>query len=969
MNAPFPWERGFFVGRPAIFYFAGAARFPTIAAKRRLWGARTRWFGADVARESAIMASPFVSSSAPGVPRDPAQDVLRRPQPLDAFFKPRSVAVIGATETPGSVGRTILTNLLSNPFGGTVYPINPKRPNVLGVRAYPSISAVPDEIDLAVIVTPAPTVPRLVEECAQKGVPAAIIISAGFKETGPEGVELERRIMESARQSQMRIIGPNCLGVMSPLSGINATFAGAMAKPGSVAFLSQSGALLTAILDWSLRENVGFSAFLSLGSMLDVGWGDLIDYLGDDPNTQSIVLYMETIGDARGFLSAAREVALAKPIIVIKAGRTEAAAQAAASHTGSLAGSDDVLDAAFARAGVLRVDRIADVFAMSGVLAKQPRPKGPRLSILTNAGGPGVLATDALIQNDCELAPISPATMEELNAFLPAPWSHGNPIDILGDAGAERYAKSVEIVARDTQSDGLLVILTPQAMTDATQTARDLAPYARLGDKPILAAWMGGEEVQKGDDILNAAGIPTFAYPDAAARAFAAMWRYNTGLRALYETPSLPQNVAKTERAAIAAQLLDGALAENRALLTEDESKRLLLAYGIPTVETRVAVSPDQAVEAARAIGFPIVLKLFSHTITHKTDVGGVKLNLADEDAVRRAYQEIETSVTTLAGPDAFEGVTVQRMEKLDGYELIIGSSLDAQFGPVLLFGSGGQLVEVYKDSALALPPLSTTLARRLMEQTKIFTALGGVRGREAVDIAALEELLVRFSQLVVEQPRIREIDINPLLASPQRLIALDARVVLHPADVPDAQLPRPVIRPYPAQYASQTQLKDGAPLSIRPIRPEDEPLLRRFHETLSEQSVYQRYLQPLGLDQRVAHERLIRVCASDYDREIALLAQTDERVLGIARLSRQRGARESGAAEFAVLISDDVQRRGLGSELLRRLIEVARQEGIASLHAETRADNKGMLALCHSFAFAVSPLPGGEMVRLEKTL
>ena len=906
----------------------------------------------------------------PSQPIDSAQDVLRRSQPLDAFFKPRSVAVIGATETPNSVGRTILTNLLSNPFGGTIYPINPKRPNVLGVRAYPTIGDVPDEIDLAVIVTPARAVPALVQQCADKGVPAAIIISAGFKETGPEGVELERQILEVARGSGMRIIGPNCLGVMSPQSGLNATFAGAMARRGNVAFLSQSGALLTAILDWSLSENVGFSAFLSLGSMLDVGWGDLIDYLGDDPQTQSIVVYMESIGDARGFLSAARQVAQSKPIIVIKAGRTDQAAQAAASHTGTLTGSDAVLDAAFARSGVLRVDRIAEVFAMAEVLAKQPRPQGPRLSILTNAGGPGVLATDALIQNGGELAPISAATMDELNAFLPAPWSHNNPIDILGDAGAERYAKAVETVARDGDTDGLLVILTPQAMTDATQTARDLRPYAQGSGKPVLAAWMGGEEVSKGDQILNDAGIPTFDYPDSAARAFAAMWNYSRNLAALYETPS--EDFAETDGAAKtqAESLIESVMGSGRTLLTELESKQLLSAYGIPTVQTVLAQTSDKAVEAARQIGFPVVLKLNSTTISHKTDVGGVLLNLADEAAVRDGFDSIQSSVAQKSQARFFEGVTVQPMEKLDGYELIIGASPDAQFGPVLLFGSGGQLVEVYKDSALALPPLSTTLARRLMEGTKIFEALKGVRGREAVNIPALEQLLVNFSQLVVEQPRIKEIDINPLLASSDRLIALDARVVLHEASIADADLPKPSIRPYPSQYRGAARLKNGAPIVVRPIRPEDEAAVRRFHQTLSEQSVHQRYLQPLGLEQRTAHERLIRVCFSDYDREIALVAQTeDRRIIGIARLTKRSGIGMGDEAEFAVLVSDDVQRQGLGSELLRRLVEIARAEGVQVLRAQTLADNKGMRRLCRDLGFTVEPTADGKRVELELKL
>ncbi|HEX7594367.1 MAG TPA: acetate--CoA ligase family protein, partial [Anaerolineae bacterium] len=766
------------------------------------------------------------------------------------------VAVIGATENPGSVGRTILWNLISNPFGGTVFPVNPKRAGVLGIKAYPSIAAVPERVDLAVVVTPASTVPDIIGDCVQAGVKGAIIISAGFKEIGAPGAELERQIMEHARRGKMRIIGPNCLGVMNSLTGLNATFAAAMARPGNVGFITQSGALATAILDWSFRENVGFSAFVSIGSMLDVGWGDLINYLGDDPRTTSIVIYMETIGDARSFLSAAREVALVKPIIVIKPGRTEGAARAAASHTGSLTGSDEVLEAAFRRSGVLRVNSIADLFHMAEVLAKQPRPQGPRLTILTNAGGPGVIATDALIMNNGELAEISAETMSALNALLPPQWSHNNPIDILGDASPERYAQALEITARDANSDGLLVILTPQAMTDPTETAEKLKPFAQSTGKPVLASWMGGQDVAAGESILNRVNIPTFGYPDEAARMFNYMWRYSDNLRGLYETPILPAESETTAARSRGEQIIAAVRAAGRTILTEFESKQLLAAYGIPTVETRVAASEDAAVQTAGEIGYPVVLKLYSETITHKTDVGGVALNLADADQVRRAYRAIETSVRAVVGakhsPEVssstptqssqrsfannhdranasplqerdFLGVTVQPMIKLDGYELIIGSSIDPQFGPVILFGMGGQLVEVFKDRALGLPPLNTTLARRMMEQTKIYQALKGVRGRKSVDLAALEQMLVRFSQLVVEQRWIKEIDINPMLASPERLIALDARVVVHDQSVKESDLPKLPIRPYPTQYVGSWKTKDGAALQIRPIRPEDE--------------------------------------------------------------------------------------------------------------------------------------------------
>jgi len=885
---------------------------------------------------------------------DPAHDVLGyERQPLDAIFRPETVAVIGATERPGSVGRTIMWNLVSSPFGGTVFPVNARRPNVLGIKAYPSVAEVPQQVDLAVIVAPAQAVPGIVSECVDAGVQGAIIISAGFRETGPGGAALEEQVLEEGRRGRMRIIGPNCLGVMNPNSGLNATFAGNIARPGSVGFLSQSGALLTAILDQSFRENVGFSAFVSVGSIMDVGWGDLIYYLGDDPKTKSIVMYMESIGDARSFLSAAREVALTKPIIVIKAGRTEEAGKAAASHTGSLTGSDEVLDAAFRRSGVLRVDEISSLFDMAEVLGKQPRPKGPRLTVITNAGGPAVLATDALIGNGGELAPISDETMEKLNGFLPGPWSHGNPVDVLGDADPERYAKTLETAAGDPNSDGLLVVLTPQDMTDPTATANALAPYATSTGKPVLASWMGGPEVSAGEAILNNAGIPTFDYPDAAARAFADMWRYTYNLRAIYETPRLAEGVTDRDNV---AELVEQVREGGRTILTEYESKQLLAAYGIPTVETRLARSVDEAIEAAEDIGFPVVLKLDSGTITHKTDVGGVQLNLAGADEVRRAYEEMEQRIEEEHSPEDFAGATVQPMVSLDGYELILGSSPDPQFGPVLLFGSGGSLVEVHKDRALALPPLTTTLARRTIERTRISEALKGVRGRAPVDREALEKLFVRFSQLVVEQPRIREMDINPLLVSPERLLALDARVVLHDQDVDDEDLPRTAIRPYPTQYVFEEELKDGEPVTVRPIRPEDEPLMVKFHGSLSEQSVYMRYFHMMGLSQRTAHARLTRICFIDYDREMALVAErenpeTGEReILGVSRLSRVGAAPDE--AEFSVLVSDAHQRQGVGTLLVEKLLEVGREEGLRRITADILFDNQPMQRISQRLGF-----------------
>ncbi|MBN1515843.1 acetate--CoA ligase family protein [Candidatus Sumerlaeota bacterium] len=889
---------------------------------------------------------------------------------LDAIFKPRNVALIGASETKGSVGRTILWNLISSPFGGTVFPINPKRPSVLGIKAYPKLDAVPEPVDLAVIATPASSIPGIIQQCADAGVKGVIIISAGFKELGPPGEELEHQVMKIASEHGIRIIGPNCLGAMNPLTGLNATFAGTMARPGNIAFISQSGALCTAVLDWARTTNIGFSAFVSIGSMLDVNWGDLIWYFGNDPRTQAIVIYMETIGNARAFLTAAREVALNQPIIVIKPGRTAAAAQAAASHTGSLTGSDEVLDAAFRRCGVLRVQEIAELFHMADTLSKQPRPKGNRLTIVTNAGGPGVLATDKLIVEGGELAKISDSSMKIYNELLPEAWSRNNPIDILGDAQPERYARTIATAAKDPNSDGMLVILTPQDMTDPTQIAEQLRPYAKSEDKPILASWMGGAGVEAGRSILMQAGIPAFRYPDAAANIFNYMWQYSSHIQALYETPHEPTHLLqRPDRVAEANKIIQEVRAKGRSLLTEYESKRLLAAYGFPTVQTKIATTAEEAVKAAEEIGYPVVLKLHSETITHKTDVGGVKLNLEDEAAVKSAFESIRDSVTQKAKAEDFLGVTVQPMEKIEGYEIIIGSSIDPQFGPVLLFGSGGQLVEVYKDRALGLPPLTTTLARLIMERTKIFTALKGVRGRKPVDIATLEQIMVSFSYLVVENPWIKEIDINPLIASPERIIALDARVLLHDPEIEEKNLPKPAIRPYPSQYVWEETLEDGDKILIRPIMASDEPLVAKYHENLSERTVYLRFLHMINLSARVAHERLLRICFNDYSREIALVAEHkneetgENEIVGIVRLTR---VGEHNYVEYVILITDNWQNRGLGTLLLKKLIETARAEGVRNIIGIIHPQNMLMRKVCEKVGFRLRYDEDEELIRAQ---
>jgi len=884
---------------------------------------------------------------------------------LDPFFRPRSIAVFGASVTPGSVGNILMRNLLENPFGGVVLPINPKRKTVQGVHCYPNLASVPEKVELAVIATPAATVPGLVRECVAQGVPAAIIISAGFAELGAEGRKLEADIREAA-QGKMRIVGPNCLGIIHPPGNLNASFAASMAAPGQVALLSQSGAICTAILDWAQQAHVGFSSFVSVGSMLDVDFADLMDYFADDSATRSIVVYMESIGDVRKFLSAARSVSRTKQVIVVKAGRHEAGARAAASHTGALAGADAVFDAAFRRAGILRVTTIPDLFHMSEILAMQPPPLGPSLAIITNAGGPGVMATDALMLDGGQLAPLGAETLATLDAALPPFRSHANPIDILGDATPERYRLAVEACVKDASVQGILVLLTPQAMTDPTETARQLQPFAHVRDRPVLACWMGGSAVRPGIELLNTAGIPTFDAPEPAIGAFLHMVQYRRNQELLYETPpALPEDtVPDTNRA---RQVFQRLRAAGRLLLTEVEAKDVLAAYGLPVVPTIACRSAYEAVAAANRIGYPVVLKLLSTTITHKSDVGGVQLNLVDEQAVRRAFAAIESNVQRLNKAGAFEGVSVQAMIRERGYELIVGSSVDRQFGPVIVFGAGGVLVEVFKDRALGLPPLNRTLARRLMERTRIYEALKGLRGQKPVNLEALETLLTRFSLLLVDFAEIQEIDLNPVLATPERVLALDARLLLGPAETPSEQRPQSAIHPYPNQYVGSFRLKDGREAIVRPIRPEDEPLIIALHAGHSEHTIRMRFF---SMVKTLSRDSLIRLCHLDYNREMALTAVLRDdggsRLLGVSRYYLNP---ETGDAEFALVVSDAYQRQGLGRHLMQRLIAVANERGVRRLVGQVLAENAPMLRLLDSLGFSPPVLVEDQVVRVEMEL
>ncbi|MFO0964878.1 MAG: bifunctional acetate--CoA ligase family protein/GNAT family N-acetyltransferase [Gemmataceae bacterium] len=889
---------------------------------------------------------------------------------LDPFFKPDSIAVVGASVTPGAVGSIIMRNLIENPFGGVVYPINPKRRAVHGVYCYPNLKALPEAPDLAVIATPAATVPGMIGDCIERGVKAAIVISAGFSELGAEGRALERKIKDLAL-GKLRIVGPNCLGILAPYSNINASFASTMARPGRVALLSQSGAICTAILDWARETHIGFSAFVSVGTMLDVDFADLLDYFGDDPNTRSIVLYMESVGDVRKFVSAARAVARSKQVILVKAGRHEAAAKAAASHTGALAGSDAVFDAAINRAGVLRVDTIPDLFDMAEILATQQPPKGPNLAIITNAGGPGVMATDALMSADGQLAPLSPETKAALDKVLPPFWSHGNPIDVLGDAGPERYRQAVEICAKDPTIQGLCVLLTPQAMTDPTETARHLVPFAKI-DKPLLASWMGGPDVQAGQTVLGQAGIPNYTSPESAIRAFMHMVHYRRNQELLYERPeALPRDWAPDQKKARA--ILDRVRASGRTLLDEVEAKLFLAAYGIPVVQTAVAAGADTAATIAGRIGFPVVLKLWSKVITHKSDAGGVQLNLTSEAEVRQAFTKIKDGAARYADShrlegEVFGGVTVQPMVKMKGHELIVGSSVDAQFGPTILFGAGGILVEVFQDRALGLPPLNRTLARRLIERTRIYKALQGVRGQGPVPFDQLETLLVRFSYLLCDFLDVQEIDINPLLAAPEGILALDARVLLAPADLPDDKKPRLTIEPYPNQYTTTFASEDGQPVTIRAIRPEDEPLIETLHGTLTEQTIRMRFF---SMVKTLSRDSLIRLCHLDYAREMAFVAERVDAqgkpyLMGVSRYYMNP---ETRSAEFAVVVSDRYQGKGLGQHLMERLIDVARQRGVKTLIGMVLRENAAMLGLAKELGFSVPTDLGDESVRVTLRL
>lgn len=897
---------------------------------------------------------------------------------LDKFFHPQRIAVVGASDQPGKVGYTLLRNLVGHGYDGVVYPVNSRREAVQGIAAYPSLAEAPHTPDLALICTPAATVPDIVDQCGRLGIMAALIISAGFREIGAEGRALEDQIKAAlGKYPGLRVIGPNCLGLMVPRIGLNASFAGAMALPGRVAFVSQSGALCTSILDWAGQQGIGFSHFLSVGNMLDVGLDDLLDYLAADPQTESVVLYVESITESRSFMSAARALARDKPIVAYKAGRFADSAKAAASHTGAMAGVDAVYEAAFRRAGIVRVLDIDEMFDCAELLARERVPQGSRLAIITNAGGPGVMASDALLDRSGKLAPLQPATIDALDRVLPPFWSHGNPVDILGDAPAERYRDALSVVLADPNVDGVLVLLTPQAMTDAAASAEAVIEAARRRTKPVLAAWMGGAGVRDGVARLHAAGVPTYQTAERAVRAFMSLVEFARNREVLFETPREVPVRFPLDAAGLRRQF-DDIVSRNGSLLTEDDAKRLLAAYGIPVSIPTPAATADEAVATAAELGFPVVLKIHSPQITHKTDVGGVVLNLTTAGEVRSAFAKI-TDQAREVRPDAeIQGVTVQRMiTAVHGVELILGSKCDPVFGPVIMVGWGGIAAELFQDRALELPPLDERLARRMLESLRSWPLLSGYRGRPVVDVDRLIETLMRFSYLVAHLPEIAEIDINPLLVAPQEVIALDARVVLH--QEPDRQPARPfshlAIRPYPEQWIRQTKLEDGTEVLLRPIRPEDEPAWQAMLTRCSPETIRQRFRCLF----KVTHAMASRYCFIDYDREIAIVAERragehghgeqsggEREMLGVGRLIADA---DHTSAEFAILVVDAWQKHGLGAILTDYCLAIAQEWRVRCITAETSPDNLRMLTMFQRRGFTLDRSVAPDVVVVTKEM
>ena len=884
---------------------------------------------------------------------------------LDRIVNPRSIAVIGASDKEGSVGFALARNLVQGGYRGKTYLVALREQEILGLPTHASIRDVPGPVDMALIATPAATVADIVRECGEVGVKSAVIVSAGFKEIGPAGKALEDEILRIAQQYGIRVVGPNCLGLVRPVTGMNATFLSSNPEAGNVAFISQSGALGSAILDAAVHENIGFSAFVSVGSMVDVNFGDLIDYFGSDPYTRSILMYVEGITDAREFMSAARHFARTKPIIVVKAGRYRESARAVASHTGSLSGEDDIYDAAFKRAGVVRVDEISDLFNVAEVLSAQPPlPKGPRLAIITNAGGPGIMATDSLIGRGGTLAELSPATLAKLNAALPPFWSRGNPIDVLGDAKGDRYQLALAACLEDDQVDGILLLHTTQAVSTPVEVARAIAEVVESKSHPsktILASFLGRTGVDEADELLAEHHLPSFPSPEQATKTFVTMNQYRRNIDLLYETPQeLPLYPAPPKQPITA--LLRQVAKSGRTVLTEEEAKRLLSYYNFPTVRTVVARTAESAVGAAKSIGYPVVLKVLSPQITHKSDAGGVALDIGSDDEVRAKFDEIMAHARAYKPDAELTGVTVQPLVRSGGYELILGGKTDPLFGPVVLFGMGGVAVEILKDTSLGLPPLSTTLIHRMLEETKVYQLLKGYRNQPPANLDLLDRTILRISHLLVDFPQIQEIDMNPVLIGPKDLTVLDARVVVDKDLALSEHEPRPhlVISPYPQKYETRWKLRTGEEILLRPIKPEDEPMWLEMFRGFSEESIRYRFFTVI---KDTPHEMRVRYCNIDYDREIAIVVEVTRdgkrQILGVGRLPIETDGKKG---ELAFIITDQWQGLGIGTKLVDHVLWVAKDMGVEEVYAYMLPDNYRAQALTKKMGFELKDLSDGTV-------
>lgn len=883
---------------------------------------------------------------------------------LHHLLDPQSVALIGASNRAGSIGQVVMRNLLTAGFRGDVYPVNPRHQEVQGIRAYSHIADLPVAPDLAIICTPAERVPGIIKEAGLAGTRAAIVLSAGLREGRDEGESLTTRMLEAGRPYGMRILGPNCLGLLVPGIGLNASFAHIGSEPGRLAMVSQSGALCTTILDWAHSRGIGFSHFISVGDMADVDFGDLLNYLSAQRGTDAILLYIEHIREARKFLSAARATARHKPIVVIKSGRVEAGARAAASHTGALAGRDDVFDAAIRRAGMLRVTGIDDLFNAVETLSRARRVHGDRLLIVTNGGGPGVLATDALITAGGRLCELSAKTVEALDQCLPPTWSRANPVDIIGDASPERYEAALQAALVSEDYDAVLVMLVPTATVDNAAVARMICNLAADVRRPVLTCWMGAGAVAEARSLFAAAQIPSFETPRDAVQGFMQMVDYHRNQATLRETPRAIAEAFEPDRN-WAKDIVSKALDEGREWLTEPEAKAVLEAYCIPVVSTRIARDGAQAEQLAEELGYPIAVKVISHEVTHKSDVGGVVLDVQNAQRLREVITEMSARVAMQVPGARIVGYSVQRMERRPGaLELLLGASTDPIFGPVIAFGQGGTAVELWRDVAVALPPLNMALAADVISRTRISRILEGHRGLPGVAVDALQMSLIKLSQLVIDRPEIVEVDINPLLADAQGVVALDARMRVQPAALPSYQ--RLAIHPYPDELEERSTLDTGERVLMRPIRPEDESAHATFLQSIDPADLRFRFFHSIN---RFTHEQLAAFTQIDYAREMAFIATRKgsdgkPETLGVVRASVDAN---NECAEFAVLVRSDMKRRGLARALMRKIIDYHRDRGTGELVGIVMPENDAMLSMARAFGFdsAYSQEDGTRIVKL----